>query len=170
MNVSDRRDLTSPPQSPRPTAETDHIAGYHFKHMSRVHSGFHGSEDPLWFKDAILYELHVKAFFDSNDDGIGDFRGLIEKLDYIQELGVTAIWLLPTFPSPQRDDGYDMDAYELMLGVGNLCIGADNNPRYDARHMVELVIAGLRLRQGEPPASSSRDEAENAATLSGDCH
>ena len=54
-----------------------------------------------------MYELHVKAFYDNNDDGIGDFRGLMEKLDYIQELGVTAVWLLPTYPSPQRDDGYD---------------------------------------------------------------
>jgi maltose alpha-D-glucosyltransferase/alpha-amylase len=74
-------------------------------------SGIAGSEDPSWFKDAIFYELHVKAFFDSNDDGIGDFRGLIEKLDYIQELGVTALWLLPTYPSPQRDDGYDIADY-----------------------------------------------------------
>src|SRR3974377_1629981 len=79
--------------------------------MSRVRSGFPGPEDPLWFKDAILYEVHLKAFFDRNDDGIGDFRGLIDKLDYIQELGVTALWLLPTFPSPQRDDGYDIAHY-----------------------------------------------------------
>ena len=83
--------------------------------MSRVHSGFPGSEDPLWFKDAIFYELHVKAFFDSDDDGIGDFRGLIDKLDYLQELGVTALWLLPTFPSPQRDDGYDISDYTSVL-------------------------------------------------------
>ena len=54
--------------------------------------------DPLWYKDAIIYELHVKAFFDSNDDGRGDFRGLISKLDYIQDLGITAIWLLPFYP------------------------------------------------------------------------
>jgi len=74
-----------------------------------AHAG--AGDDPLWFKDAILYELHVKAFFDSNDDGIGDFRGLLEKLDYIQELGVTALWLLPTYPSPQRDDGYDISDY-----------------------------------------------------------
>ena len=51
--------------------------------------------DPLWYKDAVIYELHVKTFADSDGDGIGDFRGLIEKLDYLQELGVTAIWLLP---------------------------------------------------------------------------
>ncbi|HEY2596843.1 MAG TPA: maltose alpha-D-glucosyltransferase, partial [Chloroflexota bacterium] len=83
--------------------------------MSRARSGFLGPDDPLWFKDAIFYELHVKAFFDANEDGIGDFRGLIEKLDYIQELGVTAVWLLPTFPSPQRDDGYDISDYTSVL-------------------------------------------------------
>ena len=68
--------------------------------------------DPLWYKDAIIYETHVKAFFDSNRDGIGDFPGLLEKLDYLQELGVTCLWLLPFFPSPLRDDGYDIADYE----------------------------------------------------------
>ena len=67
--------------------------------------------DPLWFKDAVFYELHVKAFCDGNDDGIGDFRGLINKLDYIEWLGVDCLWLLPFFPSPLRDDGYDVADY-----------------------------------------------------------
>jgi maltose alpha-D-glucosyltransferase/alpha-amylase len=67
--------------------------------------------DELWFKDAIIYQLHVKAFFDSNGDGIGDFAGLTEKLDYLQDLGVTALWLLPFYPSPGRDDGYDISDY-----------------------------------------------------------
>jgi maltose alpha-D-glucosyltransferase / alpha-amylase len=67
--------------------------------------------DELWFKDAIVYQLHVKAFADSNNDGIGDFVGLTEKLDYLQELGVTALWLLPFYPSPGRDDGYDISDY-----------------------------------------------------------
>ncbi|MGB3308680.1 MAG: maltose alpha-D-glucosyltransferase [Nodosilinea sp.] len=67
--------------------------------------------DPLWFKNAIIYEVPVRAFADSNGDGIGDFRGLTEKLDYLQDLGVTAIWLLPFFPSPLRDDGYDIADY-----------------------------------------------------------
>ena len=67
--------------------------------------------DPLWYKDAILYEIHVRAFADSNADGIGDFQGLISKLDYLQELGVTCLWLLPFFPSPGRDDGYDISDY-----------------------------------------------------------
>ena len=67
--------------------------------------------DPLWYQDAIIYELHVKAFFDGNNDGIGDFPGLLQKLDYLQDLGVTCLWLLPFFPSPLRDDGYDIADY-----------------------------------------------------------
>ena len=70
------------------------------------------SEDnPQWYKDAIIYEVHVRAFCDGNGDGIGDFRGLTEKLDYLQDLGVTALWLLPFYPSPLRDDGYDIADY-----------------------------------------------------------
>jgi trehalose synthase (EC:5.4.99.16) len=69
------------------------------------------ADDPLWYKDAIIYELHVRAFCDSNGDGIGDFPGLTSKLDYLQDLGVTAIWLLPFYPSPLRDDGYDIADY-----------------------------------------------------------
>jgi maltose alpha-D-glucosyltransferase/alpha-amylase len=68
--------------------------------------------DALWYKDAIIYQLHVKAFFDADDDGIGDFRGLRQKLDYLQDLGVTALWLLPFYPSPLRDDGYDISDYK----------------------------------------------------------
>src|SRR5689334_14996584 len=67
--------------------------------------------DALWHKDAIIYQLHVKAFADSNNDGIGDFAGLCEKLPYLQELGVTTLWLLPFYPSPGRDDGYDIADY-----------------------------------------------------------
>ena len=67
--------------------------------------------DDLWYKDAIFYELHVKAFRDGNNDGIGDFRGLTERLDYIQDLGATCLWLLPFYPSPLRDDGYDIADY-----------------------------------------------------------
>ncbi len=69
------------------------------------------ARDPLWFKDAVIYETHVKAFSDSDNDGIGDFKGLIQKLDYLQDLGVTCLWLLPFFPSPLRDDGYDISNY-----------------------------------------------------------
>src|ERR687889_723576 len=74
--------------------------------------------DPLWYKDAVIYQLHVKTFHDSNGDGVGDFRGLIEKLDYLQELGTTAIWILPFYPSPLKDDGYDIADYYSV------------NPRY----------------------------------------
>jgi maltose alpha-D-glucosyltransferase/alpha-amylase len=65
----------------------------------------------MWYKDAIIYELHVKSFFDGNNDGVGDFQGLTQKLDYLQGLGVTCIWLLPFFPSPLKDDGYDIADY-----------------------------------------------------------
>jgi len=77
--------------------------------------------DPLWYKDAIIYEMHVKTFCDSDGDGMGDFRGLIEKLDYLQELGITAIWLLPFYPSPLRDDGYDIaDYFDVNPNFGTL--------------------------------------------------
>ncbi|WP_129135474.1 maltose alpha-D-glucosyltransferase [Luteimonas sp. YGD11-2] len=71
----------------------------------------HVAGDPLWFKDAVIYQLHVKSFFDANDDGVGDFAGLIQKLDYIAGLGVNTLWLLPFYPSPRRDDGYDIAEY-----------------------------------------------------------
>ena len=70
--------------------------------------------DPLWYKDAVIYQVHVKSFHDSNNDGIGDFPGLIAKLDYIAELGVNTIWLLPFYPSPRRDDGYDISEYKAV--------------------------------------------------------
>ena len=70
--------------------------------------------DPLWYKDAIIYEIHVRAFADSDGDGIGDFKGLTSKLEYLQELGVTAIWLLPFYPSPLKDDGYDIADYNAV--------------------------------------------------------
>src|SRR5262245_33607360 len=94
--------------------------------------------DSLWYKDAIIYELHVRAFHDSNGDGIGDFQGLIQKLDYLRDLGVTALWLLPFYPSPLRDDGYDIADY------------TDVNPIYgnvsDFRHfMREAHRRGMRV-------------------------
>ena len=85
-------------------------------------------QDSLWYKDAVIYELHVKAFFDNNNDGIGDFPGLICKLDYLQALGVTAIWLLPFYPSPMKDDGYDIADYRN--------VHADYGTRADFRHFV----------------------------------
>ena len=78
-------------------------------------------QDTLWFKDAIIYELHVRSFCDSTGDGIGDFRGLCEKLGYFEELGVTALWLLPFYPSPMRDDGYDIaDYFSVNPSYGTL--------------------------------------------------
>jgi maltose alpha-D-glucosyltransferase / alpha-amylase len=74
-----------------------------------------------WYKDAIIYEVHIKAFYDSNADGIGDFQGLLSKLDYLENLGVTAIWLLPFYPSPLRDDGYDIsDYYRINPSYGDI--------------------------------------------------
>ena len=89
---------------------------------------FQLDDDPLWYKDALIYELHVRAFMDSDGDGSGDFRGLIEKLPYLQDLGVSAVWLLPFYPSPMRDDGYDIADYTNVnpmygtLGDANLLI------------------------------------------------
>ncbi len=75
----------------------------------------HGSaNDPLWYKDAIIYQLHVRSFSDANGDGIGDFQGLLQRLDYIEALGVTCLWLLPFFASPLRDDGYDVADYRQI--------------------------------------------------------
>src|SRR5260370_2691385 len=85
--------------------------------------------DPQWFKRAVFYEIHIRGFFDGNDDGSGDFRGLIEKLDYLQWLGVDCIWLLPMYQSPLRDGGYDIAHFFT------------NHPHYrtldDFKHFVE---------------------------------
>ena len=79
------------------------------------------AKESLWYKNAIIYELHVRSFADSNADGIGDFRGLSQKLDYLQELGITALWLLPFYPSPLKDDGYDIaDYYSINPIYGTL--------------------------------------------------
>ena len=102
------------------------------------------ASDPLWYKDAIIYELHVRAFADSNNDGIGDFPGLMGKLDYLQDLGVTCIWMLPFFPSPLRDDGYDIADYmSVHPDYGTL---EEFRAFLDAAHardlqvMIELVV------------------------------
>lgn len=87
--------------------------------------------DPLWYKDAIIYEIHVRAFADSDGDGIGDFKGLTSRLDYLQELGVTAIWLLPFYPSPLKDDGYDIADYtDVHTSYGDIatCVSSFARP------------------------------------------
>ena len=102
------------------------------------------ASDSLWFKDAIIYQLHVKAFFDADNDGIGDFEGLRHKLDYLQDLGVTTLWLLPFYPSPLRDDGYDISDYKnINPSYGKM---ADFKAfireahRRDIRVITELII------------------------------
>ena len=104
----------------------------------REAGGLQLEDDPLWYKDALIYELHVRAFNDSDADGSGDFRGLIEKLPYLQDLGINAVWLLPFYPSPLRDDGYDIADY------------TDVNPMYgtigDVSHLVrEAHRRGIRI-------------------------
>lgn len=95
-------------------------------------------KDPLWYKDAVIYQVHVKSFYDSNNDGIGDFPGLIEKLDYIADLGVNTIWLLPFYPSPRRDDGYDIAEYRA--------VHPDYGSMADARRFIaEAHRRGLRV-------------------------
>ncbi|WP_090370940.1 maltose alpha-D-glucosyltransferase [Nitrosospira sp. Nl5] len=125
-------------------------------------------EDPLWYKDAIIYELHVKTFFDSNGDGVGDFPGLISKLDYLQELGVNTLWLLPFYPSPGRDDGYDIaDYHNVHPAVGEMVDFhkfIDEAHRRGLRVITELVInhtsdqhPWFQAARRSPPGSSKRD-------------
>jgi maltose alpha-D-glucosyltransferase/alpha-amylase len=124
--------------------------------------------DPLWYKDAIIYEIHVRAFADSNNDGIGDFPGLLSRLDYLQDLGVTCLWLLPFFPSPLRDDGYDIADYvDVNPAYGTL---NDFKQFLDAAHqrnmqvMIELVInhtsdqhPWFQAARHAPPGSPERE-------------
>ncbi|WP_109487636.1 maltose alpha-D-glucosyltransferase [Occallatibacter savannae] len=124
--------------------------------------------DPLWYKDAVIYEIHVRAFADSNNDGIGDFQGLMSKLDYLQDLGVTCLWLLPFFPSPLRDDGYDIANYvDVNPSYGTL---SDFKQFLDAAHqrnmqvMIELVInhtsdqhPWFKAARLAPPGSPQRE-------------
>src|SRR6516165_417908 len=124
--------------------------------------------DPLWYKDAIIYETHVKAFFDANGDGIGDFAGLVEKLDYLEQLGITCLWLLPFFPSPLRDDGYDVADYcGVNPSYGTL---ADFRRLLEQAHqrgiavIIELVVnhtsdqhSWFQRSRRAPPGSAERD-------------
>ncbi len=125
-------------------------------------------DDPLWYKDAIIYELHVRAFQDSDGDGMGDFRGLSKRLDYLQDLGVTAVWLLPFYPSPLKDDGYDIADYkDIHPNYGTL----DDFQKFlkeahrrGIRVISELVINHTSIQhpwfqraRREPPGSPLRD-------------
>ncbi len=113
--------------------------------MARRSKGlFRFDDDPQWYKDAVIYELHVRAFADSDADGVGDFTGLIDKLDYLEDLGVTTVWLLPFYPSPLRDDGYDISDYYNVLPVygtmANFKTFVDEAHRHRIRVITELVI------------------------------
>jgi maltose alpha-D-glucosyltransferase/alpha-amylase len=124
--------------------------------------------DPLWFKDAVIYQLHVRAFCDGDGDGIGDFRGLISKLDYLEQLGVTALWLLPFYPSPLRDDGYDTADYlSVNPTYGTLADFQeflDEAHRRSMRVITELVLnhtsdqhAWFQSARRAKPGSPERD-------------
>jgi len=124
--------------------------------------------EPLWYKEAIIYELRVRSFYDSDGDGLGDLEGVIQKLDYLQDLGVTALWLLPVYPSPLKDDGYDIADYmSVDRAVGTL---DDFKRLLDAAHARDLkVITELVLNhtsdlhpwfqraRRSPKGSSQRD-------------
>ena len=120
--------------------------------------------NPLWYKDAVIYELHVKTFHDSDGDGIGDFRGLTSKLGYLQELGINAIWLLPFFPSPLRDDGYDIADYtSVHPAYGSLqdfkdFLAAAHNRRI--RVITEMVVN--HTSDQHPWFQEARRSRENA--------
>jgi maltose alpha-D-glucosyltransferase/alpha-amylase len=125
-------------------------------------------DDPLWYKDAIVYEVHVRAFADDDGDGVGDFRGLTAKLDYLRDLGVTAIWLLPFYPSPLRDDGYDIADYRgIHPTYGNLRdfeTFLEQAHRRDLRVIIELVLnhtsdrhAWFQRARRAPPGSRERE-------------
>jgi len=122
----------------------------------------------LWYKDAIIYELHVRSFFDSDADGVGDFSGLIHKLDYLEDLGINTIWLLPFYPSPLKDDGYDIsDYYNIQPAYGmmsNFKTFVDEAHRHGIRVITELVVnhtsdqhSWFQRARKSPPASRYRN-------------
>jgi maltose alpha-D-glucosyltransferase/alpha-amylase len=126
------------------------------------------TDEPHWYKDAVIYQLHIKAFFDSNDDGIGDFRGLTEKLDYVKDLGVNAIWLLPFYPSPLRDDGYDVADYRNVHPLygtrADFSHFVREAHRRNLRVITELIVnhtsdqhAWFQAARRAPRESSKRD-------------
>ena len=125
-------------------------------------------DDPLWYKDAIIYEVHVRAFYDGDADGVGDFAGLTEKLEYLEELGITAIWLLPFYPSPLRDDGYDIADYNNILPVYGTIpqfkTFVSEAHRHGIRVITELVLnhtsdqhPWFQRARHSPPGSRYRD-------------
>ncbi|MBE9167757.1 maltose alpha-D-glucosyltransferase [Pleurocapsales cyanobacterium LEGE 06147] len=138
------------------------------EHLTSLQYTIALKDDPLWFKDAIIYEVPVRAYADSNGDGIGDFPGLTTKLDYLQDLGVTALWILPFFPSPLRDDGYDIADYKNVNPIyGTL---EDFKEFLDAAHergirvIIELIVnhtsdqhPWFQRARKAPPGSKERN-------------
>ena len=136
--------------------------------------------DPHWYKDAVIYEVHVRAFNDSNGDGIGDFPGLTQKLDYIQDLGVNTIWLLPFYPSPMKDDGYDIaDYHNVHPQYGTRedfveFVREAHQPRTEGHHRaghqpyLRPASRGSRLRaghrQGRPSATTTSGAIRTPST------
>ncbi len=124
--------------------------------------------DPLWYRDAIIYQVHVRAFKDSDGNGVGDFRGLTQQLDYVRDLGVTAIWLQPFYPSPLRDDGYDIadytDVNSIYGTLGDFKLFLREAHRRDIRVITELVLnhtsdahAWFQRARHAKPGSRERD-------------
>ena len=132
------------------------------------HSGEQITSDALWYKDAVIYQLHVKTFFDANDDGFGDFAGLMSKLDYIQDLGVSAIWLQPFYPSPLKDDGYDVADYHNVHPqygtIADFKAFVREAHRRGLKVITELVVnhtsdqhPWFQAARRAPPGSTKRD-------------
>ncbi len=145
--------------------------------------------DPQWYRDAIIYQVHVKSFFDANNDGIGDFDGLTAKLDYIRDLGVTAIWVMPFYPSPLRDDGYDiadyrdinqsygtMDQFRTFVDeahagawvITELVINhtSDQHPWFQQARNAPRVRSGATSTSGRTPTRSIPTPASSSSTPS----
>ena len=138
------------------------------KTVNALETSAHLEDNPLWFKDAVIYQLHVRSFCDSNADGIGDFAGLSEKLDYLKDLGITAIWVLPFYPSPLKDDGYDISDYTNINPIYGTM--RDFRRFLDLAHerglrvITELVLnhtsdqhAWFKRARHAPPGSPDRD-------------
>ncbi|MBF0347025.1 MAG: maltose alpha-D-glucosyltransferase [Magnetococcales bacterium] len=142
-------------------AESDHK-------QSQVTKDLDWDNNPLWYQNAIIYELHVKTFYDSNGDGIGDFIGLTQKLDYLKDLGINTLWLLPFYPSPFKDDGYDISDYlSISPEYGNLedfSVFIHEAHKRGLKVITELVInhtsdqhPWFQAARLAPPGSAERD-------------
>jgi maltose alpha-D-glucosyltransferase/alpha-amylase len=133
---------------------------------------FPESDPSLWYKNAVIYEVHVRAFCDSDADGVGDFQGLIKKVDYLEDLGINTIWLLPFYPSPLKDDGYDISGYyDIHSMYGNM---ADFKSFVEAAHrrglrvITELVLNHTSANTPVQRARQSPAGSPSAISTSGD--